>query len=65
MEPEYAHAPHSGQDTCPVNDGRLFFYTEGPMAKLSRKRRFVTWYRHYRTGKVMWARDYGYKAWPF
>ncbi len=35
------------------------------MAKLSRKRRFVTWYRHYRTGKVMWARDYGYKAWPF
>jgi hypothetical protein len=26
---------------------------------------FRTWYRHYRTGKVMWARDYGYKAWPF
>lgn len=29
------------------------------------KRRFRTWYRHYLTGKVMWARDYGYKAWPF
>jgi hypothetical protein len=27
--------------------------------------RFVTEYRHYRTGKLMRARDYGYKAWPF
>lgn len=35
------------------------------MAKLRRKKRFVTWYRHYLTGKVMWAADYGYKAWPF
>lgn len=26
---------------------------------------FVTWYRHYRTGKIMRAEDYGYKAWPF
>lgn len=22
-------------------------------------------YRHYRTGELMDARDYGYKAWPF
>jgi hypothetical protein len=27
--------------------------------------RFVTVYRHYRTGKLMYARKYGYKAWPF
>ncbi|HEY0323270.1 MAG TPA: hypothetical protein VGC66_20100 [Pyrinomonadaceae bacterium] len=26
---------------------------------------FVTEYVHYRTGKLMRARDYGYKAWPF
>lgn len=32
---------------------------------LKKKRRFVTWYVHYRTGKVMRACDYGYKAWPF
>ena len=25
---------------------------------------FVTVYRHYRTGKLMDARRYGYKAWP-
>jgi len=24
-----------------------------------------TWYIHYRTGKVMYAKDYGYKCWPF
>jgi hypothetical protein len=29
------------------------------------RRRFVTWYVHYLTGKVMVAADYGYKAWPF
>ncbi len=28
-------------------------------------RGFHTWYRHYRTGKIMYASDYGYKAWPF
>lgn len=27
--------------------------------------RFVTRYVHYRTGKVMIASEYGYKAWPF
>ena len=27
--------------------------------------RFVTEYVHYQTGKLMRARDYGYKAWPF
>lgn len=27
--------------------------------------RFCTVYRHYLTGKVMRASDYGYKAWPF
>lgn len=26
--------------------------------------RFVTKYTHYRTGKVMIAAEYGYKAWP-
>ena len=26
---------------------------------------FVTEYVHYRTRKLMRARDYGYKAWPF
>ena len=26
--------------------------------------RFVTEFRHYRTGKLMRARDYGYRAWP-
>lgn len=26
---------------------------------------YVTWYRHYRTGKIMIASEYGYKAWPF
>jgi hypothetical protein len=25
---------------------------------------FVVVYRHYRTGKLMDARKYGYKAWP-
>jgi len=27
--------------------------------------RFVTVYRHYRTGKLMYARAYGYGGWPF
>jgi len=33
----------------------------------SRKNRksFKTRYRHYRTGKIMEASDYGYKAWYF
>jgi len=35
------------------------------MAKLRRKGRFVAWYIHYRTGRIMRAADYGYKAWPF
>ncbi len=26
--------------------------------------RFVTEFRHYRTGKLMKASDYGHKAWP-
>lgn len=26
---------------------------------------FVTEYVHYRTRKLMKAKDYGYKAWPF
>jgi hypothetical protein len=26
---------------------------------------FVKWYRHYRTGELMIAAKYGYKAWPF
>lgn len=27
--------------------------------------RFCTQYRHWRTGKLMIAKDYGYQAWPF
>ena len=30
----------------------------------SKSCRFVTEFRHYLTGKLMRARDYGYKAWP-
>lgn len=26
---------------------------------------FCTVYRHYLTGKLMYAADYGYRAWPF
>ena len=26
---------------------------------------FVTVYRHHWTGELMYAKDYGYKAWPF
>lgn len=26
---------------------------------------FVTWFRHYRTGQILYAATYGYKAWPF
>lgn len=26
---------------------------------------FCTSYKHWRTGKIMRASDYGYKAWPF
>lgn len=33
-------------------------------AKRGGGRRFVVVYRHYRTGKLMDARKYGYKAWP-
>lgn len=33
--------------------------------KAKRRRRFVTRYVHYLTGKVMVAAHYGYKAWPF
>lgn len=26
---------------------------------------FVTWFRHWRSGKIIKAADYGYKAFPF
>ena len=26
---------------------------------------FVTWFRHYRTGQILYAANYGYRAWPF
>lgn len=32
--------------------------------RLKGQRRFVTKFRHYRTGKLMLASDYGYKGWP-
>lgn len=31
----------------------------------NKDRGYVKRYRHYRTGKLMIASDYGYKAWPF
>ncbi len=31
----------------------------------TRSGKYKTKYRHYRTGKVMYAKKYGYKAWPF
>ncbi len=34
----------------------------GPRGRGPRK--YVTKYRHYRTGKIMYAKDYGYRAWP-
>lgn len=33
--------------------------------KSLKKSGFCTVYRHYLTGKLMYAADYGYKAWPF
>lgn len=29
------------------------------------RKRFCTVYRHYITGKLMYATAYGYRAWPF
>lgn len=26
---------------------------------------FGTYFRHWRSGKIYYAKDYGYKAWPF
>lgn len=26
---------------------------------------FVTWFHHYRTGEILYAANYGYRAWPF
>ena len=40
--------------------------TRSNMARTYRQKpKFVTEYRHRWTGKVMVAREYGYKAWPF
>lgn len=27
--------------------------------------RFRPFFRHWRSGKILWAKDYGYKSWPF
>lgn len=35
------------------------------MAKKRKRKGFCTVYRHWRTGKLMYAKAYGYKAWPF
>jgi hypothetical protein len=35
-----------------------------PLDKSGDSCRFLTEYTHYRTKKVMRAKDYGYKAWP-
>lgn len=26
--------------------------------------KFRPYFRHYRTGKIYWARDYGHRSWP-
>jgi len=36
-----------------------------PMRIPQRSPRFCAVYRHYLTGKLMHAADYGYRAWPF
>lgn len=35
-----------------------------PPKSKSGGRRFVTFFRHWRTGRIYYAADYGYKAWP-
>jgi hypothetical protein len=32
---------------------------------MKNKPKFKTWFKHYRSGKILRAKDYGYKAWPF
>jgi len=29
------------------------------------QKKFRAWFKHWRSGKILWAKDYGYKAWPF
>jgi hypothetical protein len=36
-----------------------------PNDKAGKGNLFVTEFKHYLTGKVMKASDYGYRAWPF
>jgi hypothetical protein len=36
-----------------------------PQPKKNKGNEFKTEYIHYRTGKLMRAKDYGWKAWPF
>jgi hypothetical protein len=36
-----------------------------PATSKSEPSGYCTEYRHYKTGKLMRAKDYGYKAWPF
>ena len=46
-----------------IGQARITFQKRIQMSKNNSE--FVTWFRHYRTGKIMYAKDYGYKAWPF
>lgn len=39
--------------------------SSAPTRSPRKGRHFHTCYRHWRTGKMMYAADYGYKAWPF
>jgi hypothetical protein len=36
-----------------------------PKKQKNKDKSFVSEYVHYRTGKLMRARDYGYGGWPF
>ena len=30
-----------------------------------KEKTFRAYFKHYRNGKIYYAKDYGYKAWPF
>ncbi len=32
--------------------------------KSNKEKIFRTWFKHYRNGKIYYAKDYGHKAWP-
>jgi hypothetical protein len=55
-------APRVGQTATVFMEGRAMAKKES--RRKSGGQHFVTVFRHYRTGKLMYAKDYGLKAWP-